>query len=63
LKAVHHIVASSAETIGDVNTGVKTVNLHRPTIDGSAPNAVCNIVHFAASWNTTVLVADSVSDE
>jgi len=27
----HHIVVSSAETIGAFNTGFDTVNLHRPT--------------------------------
>jgi hypothetical protein len=32
LKAVLHIVASSAETIGAFNTGFDTVNLHRPTV-------------------------------
>ena len=29
LKAVYHIVVSSAETTGAFNTGVETVNLHR----------------------------------
>jgi len=33
LKAVHHILASSAETIGAFNTGFDTVILHRPTLD------------------------------
>jgi hypothetical protein len=28
LKAVHHIVASSAETVGAFNTGFEAVNLH-----------------------------------
>jgi hypothetical protein len=29
LKAVHHILASSAETIGAFNSGLYIVNLHR----------------------------------
>jgi len=31
LKAVHHIVASSAETMGAFNTGSDRINLHRLT--------------------------------
>jgi hypothetical protein len=31
LKAVYHILVSSAETIGAFNSGFDTVNLHRPT--------------------------------
>ena len=31
MKAVHHIVASSAETIGAFNTGFDTVNVNRLT--------------------------------
>jgi hypothetical protein len=31
LLAVHHILVSSAETIGAFNTGFDTANLHRPT--------------------------------
>jgi len=31
LKAVPHIVVSSADTTGAINTGFETVNLHRPT--------------------------------
>jgi hypothetical protein len=31
LKDVHHIVASSAETVGAFKTGCDTVNLHGPT--------------------------------
>jgi len=37
LKAVHHILASSAETIGAFNTGLDTVNLHRPTVAMATP--------------------------
>jgi hypothetical protein len=36
LKAFHHIVASSAETIGAFNTGFDTVNLHRLTRNSAA---------------------------
>jgi len=39
LKAVHHILASSAETIGAFNTGFDTVNLHRPTAAAVDPYA------------------------
>jgi hypothetical protein len=31
MKAVHHILVSSAETRRAFNTGFDTVNLHRPT--------------------------------
>ena len=46
LKAVNHIVASSAETIGAFNTtGFNSVNLHRPTSSsgvGAAAGAVAD---------------------
>jgi hypothetical protein len=32
LKALHHIVASSAETTGAFNLGFDILNLHRPTM-------------------------------
>jgi len=32
LKAFHHIIVSSAETMGGFNTGFETVNLHHPTV-------------------------------
>ena len=31
LKAAHHIIVSSGETVGAFNTGFVTVNLHRAT--------------------------------
>jgi len=31
-KVFHHIVASSAESVGALNTGLDTVNLRRPTL-------------------------------
>jgi hypothetical protein len=37
LKADHHIIASSAETIGTFNTVFDTVNLHHPTVLGLQP--------------------------
>jgi hypothetical protein len=36
LKAVYHLLVSSAETIGTFNTDFDTVNLHRPTVGLSA---------------------------
>jgi len=36
LKEVHHIIASSAETIGAFNTGFDTANLHRPATAAAA---------------------------
>jgi hypothetical protein len=32
MKAVHHFIASSDETMGAFSTGVDTANLHRPTL-------------------------------
>jgi hypothetical protein len=32
LKAVDHIIVSSAETMGAFNTAFDAINLHRPTI-------------------------------
>jgi len=37
LKAADHIWVSRAETKGAFNTGIDTVNLHRPTTSAAAP--------------------------
>ena len=37
LKAIHHIVASSAETMGAFDTGFDRVNLHRLTMRADSP--------------------------
>jgi hypothetical protein len=41
LKAVHHILVSSAETKGAFHTGFDTVNLHRPTWASRASVVMC----------------------
>jgi hypothetical protein len=37
LKALHHIIASSAETIRALNTCVANINLHHPAMTSSPP--------------------------
>jgi hypothetical protein len=37
LKVVQHIVASSAETMGDFNKKFETDKLHRPTVERGRP--------------------------
>jgi hypothetical protein len=41
LKAVHHILVSSAETWRAFNSGFDTVNLHRPAAAAAAAAARC----------------------
>jgi hypothetical protein len=49
-EAVHHILASSAETLGAFNMGFGTVNPHRPTMV-----AVCASAELiASSWSSRV---------
>jgi hypothetical protein len=54
LKAVQHIVASSAEIIGAFNMGFGSVNLHRPTVQVRQPASGAEgqghtLVHFFIS--------------
>jgi len=62
LKAVHHIVASSAEIIGAFNTGFDTVNLRRLTDVGSSQNSIAGSATSSSPMSSAcqILLATSL---
>jgi hypothetical protein len=57
LKAFHHILAASAETIelGAFNTGFDRVNLHRLTTEHTSVNASTQLSRAASDQGLTLI--------
>ena len=63
LKAVHHILVSSADTIGAFNTDFDTVNLHRPTLTIAEPTRLTSSPGGLRHANATVAVPSSAGSD
>jgi hypothetical protein len=51
LKAVHHILVSSAETKRAIDSDFDTINLHHPTVTWASAATMLPTTVLAPQWN------------